>query len=91
MGYYGYFPGMVIEDGAVDSNIPILKKSHNRVRCDGCGKYMKLDDMYLMVEYSYLRSHLKEECLTRVYAKAKEKRGEQFEFAALGAKQYGKP
>lgn len=87
--YLPYPPSMIWElAGGVDTTpvIPTVK----RIRCDGCGKYMKSSTAYMIVEYSYLRCHMKEECITKLYTKAKEKRGE-FELAAIntGVK-YGK-
>lgn len=87
--YLPYHPSMMWElvDG-VDP-IPVIQ-AVKRIRCDGCGKYMKLNTAYIIVEFSYLRCHMKEECITKLYTKAKEKRGE-FELASIntGVK-YGK-
>lgn len=77
-----------IAEGYVPTNVIKTKKA--QVKCDGCGKFMKLDGAYVIVENTYFRSHMKEECLTRVYTKAKARR-EEFEYAAMGAKQYGRP
>lgn len=81
------FPYWVPEEESVVKS-PIIKVN-KKIRCDSCGKYMKSSTAYIIVEYYYLRCHMKEHCITRIYEKAKQKR-EEFELAALGAKQYGK-
>ena len=67
-----------------------IVKVNKKVRCNGCGQFMKLTDAYLMIEHTYLRVHLKEKCISKAYVKAKANHKE-FELAIIRAGvKYGK-